>query len=109
MRTTTNLPERFGSLVFNEETMKDRLSSASYGSWKKSVTEGTPLELSTANEIAEAMTTIRTYVNEQRTKYILGDASDLADPAKFIENLKTSFQLDRILEIANAAYTRQYK
>ena len=35
--------------------MKERLSSASYGAWKKSVTEGTPLDLSTANEIAEAM------------------------------------------------------
>ena len=55
------------------------------------------------------MTTIKTYVNEQRTKYILGDASDLADPAKFIDNLNTSFQLERILEIANAAYARQYK
>ena len=55
MSTTTKIPERFGCMVFNEETMKDRLSSASYGSWKKSVTEGIPLELSTANEIAEAM------------------------------------------------------
>ncbi|MCI8909865.1 MAG: glutamine synthetase type III [Oscillibacter sp.] len=49
------LPELFGSMVFNEETMKERLSSASYGAWKKSVTEGTALDISTANEIAEAM------------------------------------------------------
>ena len=35
--------------------MKERLSSASYSAWKKCVTEGTPLDLSTANEIAEAM------------------------------------------------------
>jgi len=55
MSATKKLPERFGSMVFNEETMKERLSSASYGAWKKSVTEGTPLDLSTANEIAEAM------------------------------------------------------
>ncbi len=55
MTTTTKLPERFGCMVFNEETMKERLSSASYGAWMKSVTEGTPLDLSTANEIAEAM------------------------------------------------------
>ena len=55
MTTTMKLPERFGSMVFNEETMKERLSSASYSAWKKSVTEGTPLDLSTANEIAEAM------------------------------------------------------
>ena len=35
--------------------MKDRLSSASYSAWKTSVTEGTPLEIATANEIAESM------------------------------------------------------
>ena len=55
MSTTLKLPELFGSKVFNEETMKDRLSPASYGAWKKCVTEGTPLDISTANEIAEAM------------------------------------------------------
>ncbi len=55
MTNAKKLPERFGCMVFNEETMKERLSSASYGAWKKSVTEGTPLDLSTANEIAEAM------------------------------------------------------
>ena len=55
MSTTLKLPELFGSKVFNEETMKDRLSPASYGAWKKCVTEGTALDISTANEIAEAM------------------------------------------------------
>ena len=55
MCETKKLPELFGSMVFNEETMKERLSSASYGAWKASVTDGTPLDLSTANEIAEAM------------------------------------------------------
>ena len=55
MSTPTKLPELFGSLVFNEETMKERLSSASYGAWKKCVTEGTSLDIGTANEIAEAM------------------------------------------------------
>jgi glutamine synthetase len=55
MSTAMKLPELFGSLVFNEETMKERLSSASYGAWKTCVTEGTSLDISTANEIAEAM------------------------------------------------------
>ena len=55
MSETKRLPELFGSLVFNEVTMKERLSSASYGAWKRSVTEGTTLDISTANEIAEAM------------------------------------------------------
>ena len=55
MSTVMKLPELFGSMVFNEETMKERLSAASYGAWKKCVTEGTSLDIGTANEIAEAM------------------------------------------------------
>ena len=30
MSTTTKLSDLFGSMVFNEDTMKERLSSASY-------------------------------------------------------------------------------
>ncbi len=56
MRTTEEkLPELFGSMVFNEDTMKERLSPASYKAWKKCITDGTSLDLSLANEIAEAM------------------------------------------------------
>src|SRR5699024_3940698 len=47
--------ELFGSMVFNEDVMKQRLSGQCYKEWKKSVTDGTPLELSTAHEIANAM------------------------------------------------------
>ena len=50
-----SFPKLFGSMVFNEDTMKERLSPSSYRQWKKSVSDGTPLELSTANEIAVAM------------------------------------------------------
>ena len=53
--TTTKLSDLFGSMVFNEDTMKERLSSASYEAWKKCVTDGTSLDISTANEIAQAM------------------------------------------------------
>ena len=49
------LTETFGSMVFNEDTMKDRVSPACYKAWKKSVEDGSPLMLATANEIAEAM------------------------------------------------------
>ena len=49
------LPELFGSNVFNEETMKERLSGESYKAWKKCITNGEPLDLATANEIAQAM------------------------------------------------------
>ena len=55
MRTTEKLPELFGSLVFNEDTMKERLSPTSYRAWKTCITDGTSLDISTANEIAEAM------------------------------------------------------
>lgn len=54
-KQATHLPELFGSYVFNEETMKERLSSASFKAWKQCITDGSPLEISTANEIAEAM------------------------------------------------------
>jgi glutamine synthetase len=52
---TGKFPELFGSMVFNEDTMKERLSPSCYKQWKKSVSDGTPLDISTANEIAEAM------------------------------------------------------
>ena len=55
MSTSMKLPERFGRLVFNEDVMKERLSPDSYGTWKQCITDGTQLDLDTANEIAEAM------------------------------------------------------
>ena len=55
MDSTMKLPALFGSMVFNEETMKEHLSTASYNAWKKCITDGTSLDISTANEIAEAM------------------------------------------------------
>ena len=55
MNTPKKIPELFGSMVFNEEAMKERLSSASYKSWKQCITDGTSLDLATANAIANAM------------------------------------------------------
>ena len=55
MKTELKMPELFASMVFDEETMKARLSVASYESWKTCVTNGETLDISTANEIAEAM------------------------------------------------------
>ena len=66
------LPELFGSRVFNEETMKERLSDACYQAWKRCVTDGAPLELATANEIAGAM---KTWAVEQGcTHYTTGSS-----------------------------------
>ena len=49
------IPEIFGSDVFNEAAMKQRLTPEIYTAWKQCVKTGTPLELDVANEIAEAM------------------------------------------------------
>ena len=55
MNLITDLPAIFGSDVFNETVMKQRLSPEVYLSWKHCIETGTPLELEVANHIAEAM------------------------------------------------------
>ena len=55
MSEIINVPEIFGSDVFNEATMQQRLSSEVYTAWKQCIATATPLPLSVANEIADAM------------------------------------------------------
>ena len=55
MTEITNVPEIFGSDVFNESTMKQRLSPDIYRAWKHCIQTGTSLTIDVANEIAEAM------------------------------------------------------
>ena len=55
MSEILNVPEIFGSDVFNEATMKQRLPEHIYLAWKNCVTTGSQLQLDVANEIAEAM------------------------------------------------------
>ncbi len=55
MSDIVKVPEIFGSDVFNEATMKQRLAPETYCAWKKCIETGTSLELPVANEIAEAM------------------------------------------------------
>ncbi len=50
-----NVPEIFGSDVFNEATMKQRLPQHTYEAWKHCVSTGSQLSLEVANEIAEGM------------------------------------------------------
>ena len=45
--------ELFGSMVFNEEVMRQRLSSACYQGWKTCIAEGRSLTIEIANEIAD--------------------------------------------------------
>ena len=55
MSNPINVPEIFGSDVFNEAVMKQRLRPEIFTSWKQCIENNTPLELQVANEIAEAM------------------------------------------------------
>ena len=53
--TNTNVPELFGSLVFNQTVMKQMLPAGTFKALKHTMEEGTPLDLEAANQIAEAM------------------------------------------------------
>ena len=55
MSDILNVPELFGSDVFNEATMKQRLPEEVFTAWKTCVLTGSQLPLDVANEIAEAM------------------------------------------------------
>ena len=55
MSNIINVPEIFGADVFNESVMKEYLRPEIFQSWKQCIETSTPLELSVANEIAEAM------------------------------------------------------
>ena len=55
MSEILNVPEIFGSDVFNEATMKVRLPQHVYEAWKYCVSTGSQLPLDVANEIAEGM------------------------------------------------------
>ncbi|MBR2749633.1 MAG: glutamine synthetase III [Clostridiales bacterium] len=51
----TNVPEIFGTMVFNEQIMKARLPKETYKAMKKTINEGLPLNIEIANVVANAM------------------------------------------------------
>ncbi len=51
----TNVPETFGSLVFNDSVMKERLPKDIYKSLQKTIKEGLKLDITLANVVANAM------------------------------------------------------
>lgn len=51
----TKVPEIFGSLVFNETVMKDRLPKDVYKALQNTIKEGKPIDLKIANVVANAM------------------------------------------------------
>ena len=51
----TKVPELFGSMVFNDQVMQERLPKATYKALKKTVENGEPLDITVANVVANAM------------------------------------------------------
>ncbi len=50
-----NVPEIFGKNVFNQQVMKQLLTTDTFESLKHTMEEGTPLNLDVANQVADAM------------------------------------------------------
>ena len=50
-----NVPELFGSMVFNDTVMQERLPKQTYKALKKTISDGAPLDISVANVVANAM------------------------------------------------------
>ncbi|HIX89424.1 MAG TPA: glutamine synthetase III [Candidatus Agathobaculum pullicola] len=55
MNTSKNVPELFGSMVFNETVMKERLPKDVYRKLKKTMREGTAIDADVAAVVATAM------------------------------------------------------
>ena len=51
----TKVPELFGSKVFNDRVMRERLPGTTYKALKKTIENGEPLDISVANVVANAM------------------------------------------------------
>ena len=51
----TNVPQIFGSMVFNDKVMQERLPKTTYKALKKTVENGEQLDISVANVVANAM------------------------------------------------------
>ena len=51
----TNVPGIFGSDVFNESVMRERLPKTTYKQLKKTIEDGVPLDKDLANVVANAM------------------------------------------------------
>ena len=51
----TSIPELFGSMVFTQEQMRQRLPARVYNAWQQCLVQGTSLDRSIADEIAAAM------------------------------------------------------
>ena len=55
MNKTPNIPELFGSMVFNDEQMRQRLSEKTYAALQQCLVQGITLDRALATEIAAVM------------------------------------------------------
>ena len=55
MKTGKEIPELFGSMVFGDSVMRARLPKDVYKALKKTIQEGSHLQLEVANVVASAM------------------------------------------------------
>ena len=55
MRESNNIPEVFGSMVFNEAAMEQYVAAEAVAAWRKCLENDRPLTLEVANEIAAGM------------------------------------------------------
>ena len=51
----TNVPEIFGSLLFSDEVMHERLPNQTYNALKEATANNTPLDPEIAQQVASAM------------------------------------------------------
>ena len=55
MRESNNIPEVFGSMVFNEAAMEQYVAAEAIAAWRRCLEQDQPLTLEVANEIAAGM------------------------------------------------------
>ena len=55
MRESNNIPEGFGSMVFNEAAMEQYVAAEAVAAWRQCLEQDQPLTLEVANEIAAGM------------------------------------------------------
>ncbi|HOJ10117.1 MAG TPA: extracellular solute-binding protein [Clostridiales bacterium] len=60
------------------------------------------------NQVSEIQATLKTYVNECKTRFIMGDMSIEKDWNSYLAEIKR-IGLDKFLEVCQAAYDRMYK
>ena len=54
-KNVRSIPELFGSMVFSQAQMRQRLPERVYDAWQQCLIQGTSLDRSIADEIAAAM------------------------------------------------------